>query len=78
MEFYSMLCVSLDVRGFGGRMNTCICMTESLHCPPITTLLIGYTPIKNKKLKKKKEQFIGQCPSDDRIWQLLTQFESQS
>ena len=73
-----MLRGRLDGRGVWGRMDTCICMTESLHCPPITTLLIGYTPIKNKKLKKKKEQFIGQCPSDDRIWQLLTQFESQS
>ena len=35
-------------RGFGGRMDTCICMAESLCCPPetITTLLIGYTPMK--------------------------------
>ena len=31
-------------------------MAESLRCPPemITTLFIGYIPIKNKKLKKKK------------------------
>ena len=31
-------------------------MAESLCGPPktITTLLIGYTPIQNKKLKKKK------------------------
>ena len=28
MELYSMLCGSLD--GFWGRMNTCVCMTESL------------------------------------------------
>ena len=29
---------------FWGRINTCICMTESLHCLPetITTLLISY------------------------------------
>jgi len=29
----------------------CICMAESLCCPreTITTLLIGYTPIQNKK-----------------------------
>ena len=35
---------SLDGRGVWGRMDTCVCMTESLHCPPetITTLLIGY------------------------------------
>ena len=51
-----MLGGSFDRRGVWGRMNTCICMAESLCCSPetITTLLIGYTPIKNKKLKKKK------------------------
>ena len=38
-----------------GRMDTCIYMAESLHCSPgtITTLLIGYIPIQNKKLKRK-------------------------
>ena len=38
---------SLDGRGVGGRMVTCICMVESLLCSfeGITTLLIGYTPI---------------------------------
>ena len=32
-----------------GEMDTC--MAESLHCSPetITTLLISYTPIQNKK-----------------------------
>ena len=40
--------------GIWRRMDTCMCMTESLGCLPetITTLLIGYTPIQNKKLKK--------------------------
>ena len=35
-------------------LNTCMCMAESLCCPPetITTLLIDCTPIQNKKLKK--------------------------
>ena len=30
-----------------GRMDTCVCVAESLCSPPetITTLLIGYTPI---------------------------------
>ena len=30
-------------------MDTCVCMAESLHCPPeiMTTLLIGCTPIQN-------------------------------
>ena len=34
----------------------CICMAESLCYPPetITTMLTGYNPIQNKKLKKKK------------------------
>ena len=41
----------------GSLGNTCICMAESLWCSPetITTfLLIGSTPIQNKKLKKHK------------------------
>ena len=37
-------------------MDTCIYMAESLHCSPETViiLLIGYTPIKNKKVFKKE------------------------
>ena len=40
-----MSCSSLDGRGVWGRMDTCICVTEPLCCPPetITTLLIGST-----------------------------------
>ena len=55
-ELHSMLCGILDGRGVQGRMDTCIGMAESLCSSPetITTLLIGYTPIQNKKLKKKK------------------------
>ena len=51
----SMLCPSLDGRGAWGRMDTCICMTESRHCSSetTTTLLISYTPNQNKKLKNK-------------------------
>ena len=39
---------------FGGEVS-CICMAESLQCSPetITTLLIGYTLIQNKKIKKQ-------------------------
>ena len=46
-ELCSMLRGSLDGKGVWGRLDTCICMAESLHCPPetITTLLICYTPI---------------------------------
>ena len=43
-----------NLRGVG-RMDTCISMAESLCCEPetITTQLISYTAIQNKKLKKK-------------------------
>ena len=53
-----MLCSNLDGKGSLGRVDTCICMTESLCCQPetITTLLISYTPIYNKKLKKKENK----------------------
>ena len=36
----------------GGEWDTCICLAELLCCSPeiITTLLISYTPIQNKKL----------------------------
>ena len=55
MELCSILGNSLDGRGIWGRMDTCICMAESLHCSPqtITMLLISYTPIQNKKFRKK-------------------------
>ena len=53
----SMLCGSLDGRGDWGRMDTCICMAESLHCPPetITILLISCIPIQNKRVLKNKD-----------------------
>ena len=43
---------------FGGEWIHGIYMANSLHCPPdtIKTLLIGYTPVQNKKLKKKKKE----------------------
>ena len=47
-EFCSVLWGSLDWGGgVWGRMDTCVCMAESLRCSPetITTLLVGYTPI---------------------------------
>ena len=52
-----MLCGRLDGRGVLGRMDTCICMAESLCCPPktVTTLLIGPTPVEKKSLIKKKD-----------------------
>ena len=42
MELYSMLCGSQDGRGVWGKMDTCICMAESLHYSheTMTTLLV--------------------------------------
>ena len=57
MELCSTLCASLDERGVWGRMDTCVCMAESLRCSleSTTRLLIGYTPhYKMKHLKSKK------------------------
>ena len=44
------------MEGSLGRMDTCICMAESLFCPPeaITMLFISYPLIWNKQLKKIK------------------------
>ena len=46
-ELCSMSRGSLDGRGVWGRMDTCVCIAESLCCPPeiTTTLLISYIPI---------------------------------
>ena len=43
--------------GVWGRMGTCVCVAEAPCCSPetITTLLIGYTPIQNKKQIKRKQ-----------------------
>ena len=46
------------IRRQKGRMDMCICMGESIFSPPktISTLLLVFTPIQNKKLKKKKSK----------------------
>ena len=51
-----MSCGSLDEGGVWGKMDSGIGIAASLHCSPetITILLIGYTPIQNKKFKKKR------------------------
>ena len=43
----SVLCASLDGKGVWGRIDTCVCMAESLRCEIITTLSVGYTPTEN-------------------------------
>ena len=52
-----MLCGSLDGRRVWGENA----IVESLNCSPeaITALLIGSTPIQNKKLKKNKQKCFG-------------------
>ena len=46
-----------------------LCMAESLQCSPetTTTLLIGYTPTQNKKLKKKRIT-IGDSTGHSNYW----------
>ena len=60
-EPLSVPCGSLHRRAVWRRMDTCLSMAESLHCPleSITTLLIGYTPISNKKFFKKEGALKG-------------------
>ena len=50
-----MLHGNLDRKRVWERIDTCTCMAESLRCSHknITTLLISYTPIQNKKFFKK-------------------------
>ena len=57
MELYSNVHASLDGRGVWGRMDTFMCMAESLWGSPETTImLIGYTPIQNKKFQKTSKK----------------------
>ena len=63
-ELCSVLCESLDGRGVWGRMDTCMCVAESLHCSheTITILLMSYPLIKIKKFQvKKKEEEEASC-----------------
>ena len=71
-----MLCGSLYGRGVWGRKDMCICMAESLCCSPetITTLLIGYTPVQNKKCKLKKKKG-GRVLSRSPRWSLQPEFD---
>ena len=69
MELSSKLCGSLDGKGVEGRMDTCICMAESLCCPPeiITALFISYAPIQ-ASLAAQRLKYLLQCgrPGFDR------------
>ena len=54
MEPCSMLCGNLNGSGVMGKMDTYVCMAESLHSSPetIITLLIRHTRIQNKIFPK--------------------------
>ena len=53
IELCSMLSASLDGKMVSGRMDTCICMAESLCCSSETTtaLLSGYAAAAAKSLQ---------------------------
>ena len=68
---------SLGGRGVWGRMDTCVCMAESIHCSPetVTSLLIGSTPVQNKKWKKARTSVLCKISVDQRCsWLLLLSF----
>ena len=54
MKLCSKLCASLDGREELGRMDTCICMAESLHSSPETTSNIVNWLIPQYKIKSSK------------------------
>ena len=55
-ELCSMSCGSLDGRGVWGRMDTCLCMAESLCCSFETvTMLLNQLYSDIKCLKKREE-----------------------
>ena len=55
MGLCSMLCGNLSGRGIWGRMDTCVCMTESI-CYSLETIttITSYTQIQSKKVFKKR------------------------
>ena len=59
-EVCLMLCGSLDGRGVWGRMDTCICMADSLHCSSETITMLSILnwlyPKTKQKIKKKKDE----------------------
>ena len=53
-ELCRVLCDSLDERGVCGRMDTCVCVAESLHSSPETmTLFVNRLHPNTKVLKNK-------------------------
>ena len=55
--FGYVLCGNIDGRRVWGRVDTCLCMGESLHCSSetVTIFLIGYPQAKNKRSNYRKQ-----------------------
>ena len=73
LTFYHASTGVVDDSGVGERMDTYICIVESLNHSPktITTLSIGYTQIQNKKFKREENS--GRCRvSLDYLLMLIT------
>ena len=66
MELWSMLYGSLDGRQVWGRLDTCICVAESLcYSPEIITRLFVTLPNPSTKLKVKKKFFLTKRVKSD-------------
>ena len=72
-ELCSRLCGSLDAKRIWGRMDTCICIAESLCYAPetITTLLISYTKLKVQKKMNKQTKQNKQQKKKPKAWDIL-------
>ena len=75
MELCSRWCGSRAGREVWGRMDTRVYVAESLHCSPetITALLMGCTPVQNKKFERKHKNvqivfFLPAFPNTHRSW----------
>ena len=71
MELCSMLCGSLDGRGVQVRMDTCICMAESLCYLPENSYSIVNQLYSNTKLKVKKDTKGKNKGNDQNIKQIV-------
>ena len=76
-------CFSLDGKGVWGRMDTRLSVAECLCSSPETIImLIGYTPIQNKKYKRKKilkRKFINHLKKEARqVWVIFQKLSFNS
>ena len=52
----SMLCGSLDGKGVWGRMDTSVCVAQSLCCPPETNNIVNELATPQYKMKEKRKE----------------------